>query len=115
MKITELIKELEKAKNSVGDVEVCTDGYFGTLEIEDLKITTWGEKGRYMGKFDMYGTRIYENDFLFDTMESNVFLVRWIDWMAGWGTEKDGDEGAIYDIVGYCKVAGNKWEGKPNE
>ena len=50
MKITELIKELEKAKNSVGDVEVCTDGYFGTLEIEELKITTWGEKGRYMGK-----------------------------------------------------------------
>lgn len=49
MKITELIKELEKAKNSVGDVEVCTDGYFGTLEIEELKITTWGEKGRYMG------------------------------------------------------------------
>lgn len=31
MKITELIKELEKAKNSVGDVEVCTDGYFGTI------------------------------------------------------------------------------------
>lgn len=67
------------------------------------------------GLLDMYGTRIYENDFLFDTMESNVFLVRWIDWMAGWGTEKDGDEGAIYDIVGHCKVAGNKWEGKPNE
>jgi len=50
VKITELIKELEKAKNSVGDVEVCTDGYFGTLEIEEIKITTWGEKGRYMGK-----------------------------------------------------------------
>jgi len=42
-------------------------------------------------------------------------LVRWIDWMAGWGTETDGDDCAIYDIVGHCKVAGNKWEGKASE
>jgi hypothetical protein len=72
------------------------------------------ELDQWTGLLDMYGTRIYENDFLFDEMEGNVFLVRWIDWMGGWGTETDGDEGAIYDIVGHCKVAGNKWEGKAN-
>ena len=27
----------------------------------------------------------------------------------------DRTEGAIYDIVGHCKVAGNKWEGKTSE
>jgi len=73
------------------------------------------ELDQWTGMLDMYGARIYENDFLFDTMESNVFLVRWIDWMAGWGTETDGDDVAIYDIVGHCKVAGNKWEGKASE
>jgi hypothetical protein len=25
------------------------------------------------------------------------------------------DDCAIYDIVGHCKVAGNKWEGKASE
>ena len=50
MKISELIEELKKAQENIGDVEVCTDGYFGTLAIEELKITTWGDKGRYIGE-----------------------------------------------------------------
>lgn len=49
MKITQLIKNLEKVKDKIGDVDVCTDGYFGTLDVDELKITTWGDKGRYIG------------------------------------------------------------------
>ena len=47
MKITQLIKELERTMAVAGDVDVATHGYFGTIVVEEVKITTWGDMGRY--------------------------------------------------------------------
>jgi len=48
MKISELVKRLEKIKDDIGDVDVCTTGFYATLEVEEIKVTTWGEEGWYL-------------------------------------------------------------------
>ena len=50
MKISELIEELKKAQENIGDIEVCTEGYFGTNAVKGVKIVTWGDMGRYVGE-----------------------------------------------------------------
>jgi hypothetical protein len=48
VKITDLIKELEKAKNLIGDVEVCTTGYYATIVVDEVQMSSWGENGRFL-------------------------------------------------------------------
>ncbi len=48
MKISKLISELEAAKDLIGDVEVCTTGYYDTLVVDEIQMTTWGERGHFL-------------------------------------------------------------------
>jgi hypothetical protein len=48
MKISKLISELDAARELIGDVEVCTTGYYDTLGIDEVQMTTWGEQGRFL-------------------------------------------------------------------
>jgi len=48
MKISELVKQLEKVKNICGDISVYSTGYYGDVEVDEIAVFTRGERGEFV-------------------------------------------------------------------